>query len=357
MLHSLGFKFINLLYFFCFLDSYSLSLVSSNKIEEKIGNYSSSLLTLKVIGAGQGTTGTRSIFTELCQMKLGTFHDGHGCDKSDKSGKKLTGSFLNNLIAKLKDKSIQNVKSNIAEELLHSIEIEIERIFIFVKDRRNKVQALIDSPVSYVFDDLYAASSPDVKVILSVRDPVIWAQSRISYHKNEHICRESALLFNNSKTTTLGGDDPLLPPLPHPFALRMCAKRAVMRGKLNNSGEVVFPFVSLSEYNSMACNQHLVDSIRSKAVYSVEPLADAYLQYNNYIRSVVLKHNLIEVNLWEDDACELHNKLEIFLSRKLEMSYRSNFIGMKVGDDTKVKDSSQKQVFSKSCPLLKTPSD
>ena len=42
--------------------------------------------SLRVVGAGHGTTGTRSLFNELCAMKFSTWHSGMVCKLGVASG-------------------------------------------------------------------------------------------------------------------------------------------------------------------------------------------------------------------------------------------------------------------------------
>jgi hypothetical protein len=61
-----------------FLGTSSTSIENVGK-EEAIENDALPLTSLKVIAAGQGTTGTHSIYKELCQMQFKTIHYGQGC--------------------------------------------------------------------------------------------------------------------------------------------------------------------------------------------------------------------------------------------------------------------------------------
>jgi hypothetical protein len=60
--------------------------------------------------------------------------------------------------------------------------------------QRDELNAIMDTPVSYMFDEL-RRDYPDALVVLTTRNGLDWAKSRLVEHPNgpSYICAESAM--------------------------------------------------------------------------------------------------------------------------------------------------------------------
>jgi hypothetical protein len=301
-----------------------ISVPSSKEINvNTLSGLTSSIL---VLAAGQGTTGTHSIFHELCEMNLKSVHYRTGCRG----------------VSVKMEVDLKNTDRDLAN-MLRKVQFQ-------------GVEAVIDSPVAYVFNELYI-SSPNAKVILSVRDPDTWVLHRLEDHPHALVCRESVIppLIDSYASSNAGstinkiGPPPqpneAYPSLPHPFALRICMQRASYRQitKYNNSTTTTTTTTNNTQVNSKDAVIGIADYLSmAEEVFGIgnrgrlkarNILAQAFTQYNDYIRSVVPPHNLLEVDLWNDDACEFHDKIELFLNRSLHPKFRGSIVGMKIGKE------------------------
>ena len=288
--------------------------------------------SLAVIVAGHGTTGTHSIFKELCAMGFRSWHWDLLCTET-------SGSTANRSMTIGKRFYLKSAPMEFGEDIpAVTAQLERDSVLETVKDFKTmRIQALADSPVYYMLDELLA-SFPNARVILSVREANAWAQSRLHSHSNEVICRESVHgIFHKEEVG--------LPQLPHAFAVRVCAERAAVRaarkgalikkqqnqtsGALVSTVDFVPPIVNYKTF--------LGEATRSGSFghNKFEPIIRAYNQYNEYVRKIVPKGQLLEVNLFEEEACEVHVRVEKFLGRPVHPDWRGNMIGTKVGDVAK----------------------
>ena len=163
---------------------------------------------LKVIGAGHGTTGTHSLFKELCGMNFTSWHWEKTC---------------NDVGPKPPFKEREQMGSRMySEQGAHALR---ERAIMSILDlAEHRTEVLLDSPAYFMIDDMLAAF-PRALVLLSIRDPAAWAARRLDVHgDHELICLETT-----NASITLGDSAVALPPLPHAFSLRACAERAALR--------------------------------------------------------------------------------------------------------------------------------
>jgi hypothetical protein len=133
-----------------------------------------------VIGAGRGTTGTHTVAKAVGTQQpalhyFEVYHpDKHGGIIVKKSG--LRGSVRDGLF-----KWIYETPVNVGT-------VGVARPFIRWMNHLLKigVTAFFDTPVTNVFAELYLATCPFNKVILSSRDSTAWAQSRVKKHAGPH---------------------------------------------------------------------------------------------------------------------------------------------------------------------------
>jgi hypothetical protein len=203
--------------------------------------------------------------------------------------------------------------------------------------REKGIRVIADSPVVNVFEELIK-SSPAAKVILTTRDYSDWSNRKLKDH-HEFLCRESIIPKmevydpqHNGATFVSNIDmykGESLPPLHHAFSLYSCAKRAMIRQQVDSG--------NISEHPAIISAPQLVDLAQTiygsgKGLYiATNAIADAFIEYNDYIRSVVPSHNLLEVDLWNDDACEFHDKIELFLNTTVDSNWRGSVVGFEVG--------------------------
>ena len=169
-----------------------------------------------------GTTGTSSLFNQLCAMGLHASHSSKTCNrKSSACGVKERGLGDNWLSASL---SFNNGNHTAAVEAARGLVAEA-----IAKLQSCEFEAVVDTPVPWMFDELRLAF-PEALVILTTRDPHKWASSRVRDHRSSYICAEGADP-DWLPPHPLGIDDGVRPLLPHRFALRACIERAAFRAR------------------------------------------------------------------------------------------------------------------------------
>eukprot|EP00941_MAST-03F_sp_MAST-3F-sp1_P000957 g957.t1 len=205
--------------------------------------------TLRFIGAGLGTTGTRSLHNALRHFGVDSFH------YRTRNGK-TSESLYKNVTYRL-ETFCKNAGTSVdwAKDL----------------DFRNfagTIEAISDTPIPMWFWDIRKAY-PKAKVILTVRDALEWAERRVSLcgsssRNNIPICIESP------------------PPI-----LRPCTSKW-------SDGKVDRYYISIRDF-------------------SREQNAKMLTSYENFVRCVVPPENLLVLNVFEDDQDKLWLKLANFL--------------------------------------------
>ena len=269
---------------------------------------------MKVIGVGHGTTATHSLFMELCHMGFRAWHFGNRC------GAEYTASYAEKY--SLFAKRSYDVGESTFAFASRERKVAIEDIVYLSQER---TEALVDSPVYFIYDELREVF-PDAFYVLTVRNSLAWAKSRLYHHDNELVCLESvnAFIFDSSFRNLDHGDENFayLPPLHHPFALRACAERAALRRpSLEASPGTSSPLVSyIDMQKKLGVSEALL----------LEFLEKAFSEYNAHVRRTAPTGRLLEVNFWEDDGCHFHDLLESALHRTVAQEFRGTVVGTKV---------------------------
>jgi hypothetical protein len=194
------------------------------------------------------------------------------------------------------------------------------------------VEALLDTPAEYMFDEL-AAAFPRAAVVLTTRNSTNWAEHRLHEHASGFVCRESveSFLALRSKTRNdekLSNEMLLKPALPHAFALRACAERAASRTAMfppRHASHTVHPWMVVHEFKNHTSATAAKDSIALLSAF--------FEEYNAHVSHVARSTNrtFVEVNVWEDEPCAIHASLEAAFRRTLDPSFRSTLFGVPVG--------------------------
>ena len=270
---------------------------------------------LQVLGVGHGTTATHSLYEELCAMGFSAWHWAQRCGKGQNKDKKMFGY--------LGKRSYQLGASTFAFASRER-KVAIDDILELSKER---IEALVDSPTFYIYDELRSAFS-DAFYVLTVRNASEWAKSRFDHHgDSELVCRESAAPTISENDFALrdprDGSFVTLPVLPHAFALRACAERASLRAVFSSSLNVKRPMSPLVTYKG------LLEILKSESA-ALAFLEKVYNGYNAHVRKTAPKGRFMEVNFWEDDGCEFHLRIEAALNRTVASPYRGSVVGTAV---------------------------
>ena len=264
-----------------------------------------------VLGAGQGSSGTHSLHNILCRgFGFKSWHWRAICEKGTISHRGLPH---------------QRGAQNFEEHQRNTADI-IRAL------ERNKVSALLDSPVPYIFDELrewLGTSKGHYYTILSERDALEWAANRLQNHgRTALICRESINMQNFSlsplplqRRSGANDNDDMMPALHHPFSLRTCFQRAALRTQLSQGRGAIMSFSEISS------------GIGKDLAISV--IASAYSEYNQYVRRVSNHSKFFVYNPWEESACSIHLRLEKFMAREMSPQMKSTYFGEPVGKTIK----------------------
>eukprot|EP00965_Chrysotila_dentata_P205496 6182984-Pleurochrysis_carterae.AAC.3 len=202
----------------------------------------------------------------------------------------------------------------------HSIVFRASRVQAIVKDR---IFALADSPWTNLFSEFYVALCPDVRVVLSLRDELEWAQSRKRGHAHSQygfVCTAAAAQKRRGElideqlhslaesTLTRQGRAHMErspPPAPNPTHFQTEPKSNVNAKGRNVSWSLGAPPVadpfSYSQCQPQERDGQLVRSAYDFADVDAETLRDAFEQYNEYVRTLVPAAHLLEVNFFRSD--------------------------------------------------------
>jgi hypothetical protein len=316
------------------------SWIPDDVITDGIRIRSSFSSKLKVIGAGLGTSGTHSLFLEICAMGLYSWHWDLDCNaplgqrpirSSHDSGVVVgkqrpimgTSNFFNWFFS---GSSFHNFSGNYRV----FVEKQRELVVSCLKhlDDQN-VEAVMDSPTEYIFDDLLSAY-PHATFVLTTRNASKWVQSRLTHAAVVFICRESidpSVAAGDAELRSNNGADEavFLPPLSHPFALRACSERAAIRSacqttRKTGAGDLQPPILSFKD-------ALLRPSTHQQTLLRIEL---AYLVYHDHVRRLVPPAKLIEVDFWSSDGCEFHARLESKLGLQVPVAWRGTVVGTEV---------------------------
>ena len=256
---------------------------------------------LKLISAGHGTTGTHSYFYEYCAMGFRAWHWDLLCNPTEKLAYEVDG-------VPVPVGALIYQESSSSKEALRSLQMASYKLLSDIKTL--EVEALVDSPVYFYFDSLRLAY-PEALVVLSVRDSDEWLRSRVQHHGKELVCRESIMnSIDGSKTHSSSGD----PPLTHPFNLEACVKRATKQAASQGALPLLSPLVSFLEVL-----QHPHGKVALKT---------AYKEYNNYVQSTVPPHQLLVMDVFEEDSCVMHDRIETFTNKTVDKAWRGTIFGL-----------------------------
>jgi hypothetical protein len=186
--------------------------------------------------------------------------------------------------------------------------------------RRDELNAIMDTPVSYMFDEL-RREYPDALVVLTTRNGLDWAKSRLVEHPNgpSYICAESAMPQGVQQRTQLALQKPHLP---HPFALQSCIARAAARNQKKPA------VVKLEDLKKAWMD---VKGTTAGVEKAMRILSTSINQFDNYVRQQTPSNQLIEINVRNDDACTIHIFLEKALGKSLPSSWKSKRFGTPIG--------------------------
>jgi len=178
--------------------------------------------TLRVVNSGSGTTGTHSIYDQMCELKYDSVHFRLVCNfqselsSVDKSKRQALESWHVT--------TTQCVLSSTRKKRCSVQEI-VGKLSQAVVDTLSEVEFITDSPMDVVFPEIMA-HVPSVKVVGTYRSPKAWAKRRVKTHTTQLICRPE--LWN----------DPLVL---HPFDVVGCLQR-------NSGGFATDSLMTLFEY-------------------------------------------------------------------------------------------------------------
>jgi len=233
---------------------------------------------LQVLGAGHGTTGTRAIFTLLCQLGLKGFHYDVMCAQKNQE-------------VRIQRQAVQSIK------LPHTLTAAFAHWRGWLRNNQHRgdpkfalhprvvqdilqhVSGLIDSPVVFV-PELMNHLNPDTVVLLSLRDPAAWFKSRSRQFGNENVCRQH-----------------LWDSVAHPFSIGECLTK------------------------------HGTNSLTQLRMLRLEEGCEAFIRYNSWVAAVVPRHQLIRYCIWdcnEDGSCGPHDKSRRLYSLLLQLGKRLN---------------------------------
>jgi len=183
---------------------------------------------------------------------------------------------------------------------------------------QGELQAIMDTPIPYLFDEL-RSKYPDSIVVLTSRNEMDWAKSRLVEHPGgpSYICAESAMPSGVRRQLAMK-----VPVLPHPFALKACVKRAIARNQTTPA------VVKLTELKK-AWEKKL--GVQAGVEETLRILSTSLKVFDNYVRQRTPPNKLIEIDLWNDNACLLHNAFENALGVMLPSTWKGKRFGTPVG--------------------------
>lgn len=222
-----------------------------------------------IISAGQGTSGTRTLFdwclTTFNQSRSNLHYSvlrspSHTESKSDFVAEFI--DYLHGIYDVRRPHSRYNKStppvSITSKEFQQDLAIHVEQVFKDVFASTPPLGCILDNPWTSFFTELFFAACPHVRVVHSVRRAADWARSRIAHHGNgkvSFVCPKE------------GSHDP--------FSVTQCGNLTTMRKAQPMTGECL-------NYIDM----------------SVTALANAYRRYSRYVHRVVPEHLLLEMNLF-----------------------------------------------------------
>jgi len=195
----------------------------------------------------------------------------------------------------------------------------VERVLTYIK--ANKVEAIMDTPVVHMFDEI-RCEYQDAFVVLTTTNSLDWAKNRLAVHSHDplYICAESSMPNRRVKQKDVLALQQ--PHLPHPFALQPCIARAIARKQTSPA------VVELGDLKKAWIN---ILGIEAGTEKTVKILSTSYQIYENFVRQRTPPNQLLEVNVWIDDACTIHDALENALAIKLPEAWRGKRFGTPVG--------------------------
>lgn len=295
--------------------------------------------TMQVLSVGHGTTGTHSIYKELCSLGLFALHWDSVC----KRGAQISSLKHRPFLAEW----LRTNREFVASAGGAARKAVVEQISSFAS---LGVEAVVDSLTYFVYDELRAVF-PDAFVFLTTRSPSEWAEMRVErFDSKAMMCAESAYLEISVRDNVLrqnDGSPVVFPPLPHAYAFLACAERAYIRQMFSAPG--------LGQQKSVMTS--FKDILKKYPNKGMGIIAKTYAEYNGYVRKTAPAGKFIEINLWKDNACAVHERVEsLFNNRKVPGSWRGTVVGARVESRSENNTGKTKRAIStKSHSLVSYP--